>query len=521
MNPKVISSGLLILLFYSSTPVKSAGANPTKITVIINRGQDLGQSFGSLFEATSNDGQLIVGAGFQNAYNTRYRADRHALQFFIRSKDGKRKFTVKELPRPNNTLTGAYLFGRDGKIYSTEGGLKSWKPKLHEWQEVAGPGGKHETMRIGNGLLAFGSSNVTFNGKTLLGPPQKGSYQLFFYANGYLCFYHVHRNGKPYRHFLNEQDGFSRLYACPWTPKQPKVDLSKALTLRLPVVGETTFAWGQLDDQIVTGSNIGGFYVFENNQWRMILEPSLEYSYQLYSSLAFHDRLLMGQYPTGRVFAYDGKKITDLKGWPPVPAGVSKSAREAQTTAIYGGDLMVGVWPWGELWRHNPDSRQWTFMRRMFDHPAPSSQIVHPYDVENHDHSPRNLWGQRVTSLVSNGSDLFIATSSKAPFKWEPEKFPFLAPNKWKSYGKVYQLTMAGHLSAPTKWTEGPTTIEFMLNGSELAVLQDGKRLASTQLTGSLAQDLGKIKSFKNIKWGKGIYGPFGGTSMKGKINIQ
>ncbi len=80
---------------------------------------------------------------------------------------------------------------------------------------------------------------------------------------------------------------------------------------------------------------------------------------------------------------------------------------------------------------------------------------------------------------------------------------------------------MAGHLSAPTKWTEGPTTIEFMLNGSELAVLQDGKRLASTQLTGSLAQDLGKIKSFKNIKWGKGIYGPFGGTSMKGKINIQ
>ena len=521
MNPKVISSGLLILLFYSLTPVKSAGTNPTKITVIINRGQDLGQSFGSLFEATSNDGQLIVGAGFQNAYNTRYRADRHALQFFIRSKDGKRKFTVKELPRPNNTLTGAYLFGRDGKIYSTEGGLKSWKPKLHEWQEVAGPGGKHETMRIGNGLLAFGSSNVTFNGKTILGPPQKGSYQLFFYANGYLCFYHVHRNGKPYRHFLNEQDGFSRLYACPWTPKQPKVDLSKALTLRLPVIGETTFAWGQLDDQIVTGSNIGGFYVFENNQWRMILEPSLEYSYQLYSSLAFHDRLLMGQYPTGRVFAYDGKKITDLKGWPPVPAGVSKSAREAQTTAIYGGDLMVGVWPWGELWRHNPDSHQWNFMRRMFDHPNPSAQIVHPYDAENHDHSPRNLWGQRVTSLVSNGSDLFIATSSKAPFKWEPEKFPFLAPNKWKSYGKVYQLTMAGHLSAPTKWTEGPTTIEFMLNGSELAVLQDGKRLASTQLTGSLAQDLGKIKSFKNIKWGKGIYGPFGGTSMKGKINIQ
>ena len=160
-------------------------------------------------------------------------------------------------------------------------------------------------------------------------------------------------------------------------------------------------------------------------------------------------------------------------------------------------------------------------MRRMFDHPTPSDKIVHPYDVENHAHSPRNLWGQRVTSLVANGPNLFISTSAKSPFKWEPKKFPFLAPNKWKSYGKVYQMSMTGHLSAPTKWTEAPTTIEFVLNGSELAVLQDGKSLAKTQLTGSLAQDLGRTKSFKNIKWGKGIYGPFGGTSISGKINIQ
>lgn len=508
---------LSLIIFCCQTA--GAAVDSVNIKVTIDRGQDFGQSFGSLFEATSNNGQLVIGAGFQNAYNTRYRADRHALQFFVRPKNGKRKFTIKELPRPNNTHTGAYLFGRDGEIYSTEGGLKSWRPKLKEWQAIGGPGGKHETMRIGNGLLAFGSSNVTFNGKTILGPPQKGSYQLFFYANGHLCFYHVHRNGKGYRHYIDEEDGFSRLYACPWTPKEPKVDLSKAIALRLPVVGETTFAWGQLSDQIVTGSNIGGFYVFENNRWRMILKPSLEYSYQLYSSLAFHDRLLMGQYPTGRVFAYDGTKITDLKGWPPVPPNVSKSAREAQTTAVYGGELMVGVWPWGELWRHNPDSRQWTFMRRMYDHPAPSTRIVHPYDVENHDHSPRNLWGQRVTSLVANGPTLFIATSAKSPFKWEPKKFPFLAPDKWRSYGKVYQLTMSGHLSIPTRWTKGPTTFVFVLNGPKVTVLQDGKHLATTQLAGSLSKELVKTKSFKDIKWGKGIYGPFGGIAIKGNIN--
>jgi len=70
-------------------------------------------------------------------------------------------------------------------------------------------------------------------------------------------------------------------------------------------------------------------------------------SYQLYSTMAFHDQLIMGQYPTGRIFAYDGKKITDLAGWPPKLKGVSGNAREAQTTVVYGGDVFVGVWPWG------------------------------------------------------------------------------------------------------------------------------------------------------------------------------
>ena len=91
----------------------------------------------------------------------------------------------------------------------------------------------------------------------------------------------------------------------------------------------------------------------------------LRVSYQLYSTMAFHDRLLMGQYPTGRVFEYDREKITDLEGWPPKLQGVSGSAREAQTTVIYGDDVFVGVWPWGELWRYSPDSKSWAFTGRM------------------------------------------------------------------------------------------------------------------------------------------------------------
>ena len=499
---------------------KSVLAEETlQITVTLDRGQDLGQCFGSLFETTSEDGLLVIGAGFQNAYNTRYRADRHDVQFYVRPTDGWRELSVEQLPRPNETLTGSYLFGRDGLVYSTYGGLKVWNSDQQAWTSVEGAGGTEEKMRVGKGILEFGDSTVRYNDRVILDPPEVGSYQLFFYTHGYLCFYHVHRGDGPYRPYVNDEDGFSKLYACPWKPSQPQVDLTDAVSMTLPFVGETTFAWGQLRDQIVTGSNIGGFYVFKDSTWQMLLEPKLGESYQLYSTLAFGDRLLLEQYPTGRLFAYDGQGIKDQPGWPPVLEGVSGSAREAQTSVLYGGELFVGVWPWGEVWRYQPDARQWKFGRRMFDHPALSDQIIHPYDVENQNNSPGNLWGQRITSLVSHGPDLFISTSAKAPYEWDPQPYPFLAPEKWKSYGNVYRATIPGHLAAPTRWTNGATKIEFRIDASQMQIIQDGEPIGSTTISSSFAQRLKGLTQLKKVNWGDGIYGRFGGRSIEGTIN--
>ena len=82
-------------------------------------------------------------------------------------------------------------------------------------------------------------------------------------------------------------------------------------------------------------------------------------------------------------------------------------------------------------------------------------------------------------------------------------------------------MTMPGHMAVSTKWTKGPTTFEFVLKDSGVTVLQDGKHLDRDKLTGSLAQQLSQVNLFNNIMWGKGIYGLFGGTSIKGNINVK
>ena len=491
--------------------------------VTMERGRDIGQCFGSVFEVTSDDGTITIGAGFPNAYNTRYRNDRHAIQFFIRPNQGERRFEVQPLPRPNN-LCGTYLYAQDGVVYSTYGGVKAWQPQKGQWldrTELAAPpnqplGGTAETMRVGGHILEFGDSIVRCDGRTVLDRPKEGSYQLFFYANGRLCFYHVNRRDRPYRPYDSDQEGFSKLYACPWTPDQARVDLTKAIVKTLPVVGETTFAWGQFGNQLVTGSNIGGFYVLDGGQWSMLLEPQLGVSYQLYSTLMLRDQLLMGQYPTGRIFRYDGRSIHDQPGWPPVIEGVTSSAREAQTTAIYGGELLAGVWPWGELWRYNPGNKQWSFVRRMFDHPQRSSKITHPYDLENRENEVRNLWGQRVTSLIPNDNGLYTATSAKYPCEWNPEKFPFLK-EKWQSYGSVYRLVTPGHLGATVRWTKGASKLELAIANGKMRVTQDGQEIGATELPADFAKQV-EAAAFSNVQWGRGIYGRFSGPRLVGEL---
>jgi len=502
-----------------STAAVASEQSPVEICLNVDLGEDIGQNFGTLFEVRTRDNAFLLGAGFLGVYNTHYREDRHTVHFFLRSTAGGPSFTLERLPRPSN-LAGVYLFSHDGRVYAAGPEMRVWSDAESSWlEDEPAPGGR---MRVGNDQVVFHESRVECNGIAVLNPPDQGAYNRFYYAQGRLFFYHTYwAEQQGYRPYADDTEGFTKLYACPWRPADGTgVDLEQAVIKTLPFVGERPFAYGQLRDDVLTCSNIGGLYAFNGEHWRTLVEGDLKTSYQIYTILNVDDRLLMGQYPTGELFDFDGHTVTRLEGWPPRMTGVSGSAREAQSTTLYGGELYTGVWPWGELWRYHSDTKQWTFAQRMFTHPQATDETIHPYENECAALGiVANLWGQRVTSLVVDGPSLFISTSAKSPTTWEP-RFDFLNDDLWKEYGAVHKLTVPGHVSAPLTWTGGPTALSFIVAEDALEIRQDDRMLARTDLRGDLFKAASGALELGQPVLGKGLYGPFGGLSIESESGL-
>lgn len=496
-----------LVTLFGNLPLAVAGERMkpvVRIAVRINMGEDIGQNYGTLFEGKGDRGNTIFGAGFTGAYNTRYRLDRFVVQFYIRPKGGDHKFTVTTLPRPSDDC-GTYMFNLEGKLFSFaeehDRRLRAWDEMTKLWRPEPAP--LPHRMRIGKGILVLDDQEFQYDGRTILSKPGEGHRHSFYYATGRLFFYHTRKV---------DDGGYTRIWALPWTPRGGEpADPALAEILTTPIPGESTFCWGQLGPRVLTVSNLGGVYVFNGRAWTVLRTPQKGVSYQVYSMLNYHDQLLLGQYPTGELFEYDGASLRHLEGWPPRIKGVSADAREAQTMAIYGGDLYVGVWPWGELWRYDPNERRWISMGRLFTHPPVSDKVTHPYEAETvaAKGAVLNQWGQRITSMVPLGDSLMVSTSAKANDRWEP-RFEFLADDKWKEYGRVVRLTVPGNLSAPIAWKDGPTELEFVITRDRMMILQDSTCLAETAIAPTLTTGLKSAK----ITWGRGVFGSFAGKLL-------
>jgi hypothetical protein len=500
---------VLTLVLLTSVPATAAEKPLFMASCRLDLGADVGQNFGTLFEVQDAQGCTVLGAGFPGVYNTHVRNERHALQFYARPPQDRPPWQRATLDKPVATLGGCYLYDQDGRLcaydLAWDEALKQWQPdpQLAPHRAIGGDG----VMRVGDGLLSYGGGVVKYNDQLILPATPDVQTSRYYYAKGHLCFYGT----KP-----GTGDGRTSLYACPWTPAdgQP-VDLSRAKILQLTFTGETPFSWGQLGGQIVTCANTGGFYMFDG-EWHVLRQPDKKVSYQIYTMVNVGDKLLMGQYPTGHLFEYDGSEITHLKDWPPVMPGVSTGARECQSSVIYRGDLYVGVWPWAEVWRYDRDAQQWTFATRCFTQPPITDKFTHPYEEDivayNAAHGTNivmNDWGQRATSLTVVGGDLYVGTSAKGPFP-KNDKLAFLTDEVFAEYGRVVKLTLPGNLSVNLPHAKAPTELRFVLTRSAMSLYRDGKLLAEQKLDPKFTAQIKPAC----IAWREGVFG-----LLKGKLD--
>jgi len=507
----IFRTALLCLL----PAIAGAEENATnRISLLVDFGQDTGQALGTLWEARDLAGRAVAGAGFQNAYNTQDRSDRRMLQVFVRTLS-RPTFRTELLPRPTSDA-GTYLFGHDGALYSygrnaIDKQLRRWNANGNQW--IDAPRARPLSIQVGGISMAADERSIWFGDQVILELPQSDSEEgrtrlgEWYYADGQLVV----------REFsVVASGGKNDLVAYAWIPGQSRtLDYHAGVRQKLSQFGEFIYCFGQAlgSDStavVVAASNQGSVHYLNANQWSTVREPDGK-SFQIYASINYRDRLLFGQYPTGELWDWAGPGLFHLKGQPPTMEGVSRNAREAQTLAIYGGELHVGVWPWGEVWRQDAWSGQWEFLGRLFTHPKPTDQWTHPYEAETTALDPvLNRWGQRVTSMVPMDDALYISTSAKGPNPYEP-KFAFLSDGKHLEYGAVHRFRAPGCLAVPLTWKDGPTRLDFVLNEHSIEVRQDGIVIGSSEWT----DDCPSILQEPSISLGSGTYGPFRGRCVK------
>ncbi|HMP16425.1 MAG TPA: hypothetical protein PKD72_05345 [Gemmatales bacterium] len=476
-----------------------------RITLELDLGQDLGQNFGTLFELRDVTGETLLGAGFPGAYNTHDRADRYSLHFYCRT--SSEKLSIESLPRPT-TDSGVYLHDVDGQLTARsllagkDMAPRHWDTSSSQWKRSTSQ--NTGAMRVRGKLLTWRTNRADYDGQPILHWSGPGRLELFLYANGQLL---------ARQHFPEEPVRNGKLLAMPWSPYSDAIiDPARAQVLELPTPRAFPYASCPLGEELLITTNIGQVHRLTAQGWSTLRETDGQ-SFQIYASLYTHDRLWLGQYPTGHLFEYRSGKLAHLAEQPPRMPGVSPAARELQTLAIYRGDIYAGLWPWGEVWRYRAGARQWEFVQRFFTHPQPTAATIHPYEKETAAvDTVANLWGQRISSMVPLGEYLYLSTSAKGTPAFDP-RFTFLAENhQWQEYGMVYRCKLPGQVSAPITWQDKPIRLEFVLENDQLRVLQDGSILASTSLTG---ETLPPWRSSR-LHWATGLYG-----NLHGKIILK
>jgi hypothetical protein len=255
---------------------------------------------------------------------------------------------------------------------------------------------------------------------------------------------------KPCNQFVTATHSFVQEYdqvaACPIDGGECKI---------IPIfTGTGIFAFAEHNGRVLAATNYGDVLIFDGDDWcrcsrsgdtyrcdsnePMVTKPRIV---QFYSSIDYMGETLVGEWPTGRLYEFDGEMLFPAKMLQPPFVTGEILGYEAQSMAEYCGDLFVGYWPRGEIWRRHRSTGEWSRAARLFSHPVSTEPVI-PYTGQGQEDGLIGaFFGQRVTALVPLGHSLYAATSNYGHWLagYEPK---FLTEEEAAEYGAIYRLTI-------------------------------------------------------------------------------
>ncbi|MHC5113085.1 MAG: hypothetical protein ACYTGP_01495 [Planctomycetota bacterium] len=476
-----------------------------------------GRNVGSLFQARFDAPGIVCGAGSVNSAQTRRSGGKGTVEFFCRSEaTASESMATSDLGATSRRGTRTEIDTLRGRLVDLA--QDTYLDDERRWTKFTNPVGRIWNIEAvaGKPLSFLSDGRVHYDGETV------ATFPVVYDAGTYY-------RGQLYVIGTQSETGTYVLASCAWTPSSSAGgDFTYAA---MPAaLGHAYAVLGWKGSIYVSGSPRAAIVRFDQGEPTVVTESDLG---EIYGIVERDDHLLFGTFPSGYLYRYDGAELTDLAG-PPLREGQwvgdrsyggdeaflnqYREYRESQTLYLRGGQLWVGMYPWGHLWYADSvgSDDAWRYAR-LFEYPS-FEGAPYPYkaevdglftkfrDVLPEKHPGwlvRSAWGQRITSIVPYGDGLAVGLGNCTGFPLDDERDAILSAPAQREYTSVVHVAVPNSVTAMPDWTKRSTLVFAVLDGRRLVIIQDDQVLAETAYSGPPLP----ASAPSSLRIGQGLFG--------------
>ncbi|MBL8342008.1 MAG: hypothetical protein JNL30_11110 [Rubrivivax sp.] len=409
-----------------------------RVSVVLTDPSLLATRGGTLFKVVDADGRTVAVAGVPSSWNSYCASGPTDLHFFVQPVE-EAPYEVRRLPKPDASLRTSYAFpAADGVYVDDLANDRQFRLAVNEgaaqFQAVS------SQARLGCAEYRVGA--VTYR-----------------WAPG-------------------------EIRACTRHDQQEQCDA-------IPIRAETfPYAYGEAGGNTVVVTNWGEVLMHRRRGWCRASPqgeafrcvegepgPQLEAprGFQFYSSIKYRGHTLLGRWPGGELYRFDGQTLSRWNESPTLPPGPLTDVSEAQSMSLYCGDLHVGYWPRGDRWVKAYGTGAWMHQGRAFTHPLADAPAI-PYLGAEPEGAEWAFFGQRITSMAPFGDSLYLATSNLRNWSKGVHLPSYLAPEQVDEYGSILALRRGGCASGQARYQDY-APVHFDISADKIRIRQHGVTL--------------------------------------------